>query len=357
MFLENKCFYGTLGAVRTKLKGNAPVLPISPAKKPDRINFSPAPEEDEVIQALISDAGALGFPMTRMQALRWLVKAGMKSYTDKKAMEEPLVVKKLKFPAAALQAMSVDRGTALLLLGLVVNETNWLYKLLVMAVQALPDSPDNHPHDPEEQANLALTGVLATTLVGKVYEGWVCMGTGKLRATLDELLMPDELKNRKAQLSERLSGKLFLRIRQQAFHYSEKDFNFSKFKDRFGDQDTHIYVTAAGYRGDMLSRVSAIARLDALSDLAHLLPADSDEAAARNVGRLVAYKRVLDEVVQVTGLYCNFVTDTLATLMKEAFTGKLSSDAFTITDAPAIQAEQVHFFLHPPRDLTNWKTN
>ena len=81
------------------------------------------------------------------------------------------------------------------------------------------------------------------------------------------------------------------------------------------------------------------------------------EGGARNAGPLVAYKRVLDEVVEVTGLYCNFVTDMLATLMSEAFTGKLSYKPLTITNAPPLQAEQVHFFLRPPLNLDEMQTH
>jgi hypothetical protein len=196
-----------------------------------------------------------------------------------------------------------------------------------------------------------LTGLLATTLVGKVYEGWDCMGKAKFQATLDELSMPEQLKHLKKHLSERLSGKLFLRIRQQAFHYSEKAFDFSKFKGSFGDQDTQIHVTAAGYRGDILSRISALGRVYALCNLAHLVDGDSDVTGESKFDVLVAYRRVLDEVVEVTGLYCEFVSDVLTTLMNHAFAGKITFKPFIVRDAPEAQAERVHFFLHPPSDL------
>ena len=79
------------------------------------------------------------------------------------------------------------------------------------------------------------------------------MCAGKLRA-LDGISMHEELKRRKTQLSGRLSWKLFRGIREQAFHYSEKVFNFSKFKHCLAGADTHIHVMAAGYCGDMLSQ-------------------------------------------------------------------------------------------------------
>jgi hypothetical protein len=346
-FLAHICSACTFGTMATNDRGSEDGSPVSDAPKPERINFSPTAEENAVLEALIRDAERLGFPMTRMQAMRWLVKTGMKSYAQKK----PLLVKTLKIPATPLRDLPSDRGSALLLLGVFVNEVNWLRKLLVMAVQALPDTPGNQTNNPEEEASFALTGLLATTLVGKVYEGWECMERPKFKATLDALSMPEELKGLKRRLSEQLSGKLFLRIRQQAFHYSEKVFDFSKFRDYFGDQDTHIHVTAAGYRGDILSHISALGRAYALCNLAHLVDGDSDAASEAKLDVLVAYKRVLDQVVQVTGLYSEFVADTLTTLMSHEFSGKITFKPFIVPDAPEVQAERVHFFLHPPNNL------
>ena len=60
--------------------------------------------------------------------------------------------------------MQVKHRSALLLLGLFLNEANWLRKLLVKAVLGISETPDG-------QANFALTALLATTLAGKIYEG------------------------------------------------------------------------------------------------------------------------------------------------------------------------------------------
>jgi hypothetical protein len=51
---------------------------------------------------------------------------------------KPLRLKKLKLPLSTLWAMSDERRSALLLLGLFLNEANWLRKLRVKAVRALP---------------------------------------------------------------------------------------------------------------------------------------------------------------------------------------------------------------------------
>ncbi len=65
----------------------------------------------------------------------------------------------------ALNAMPSERRSALLMLGLFLNEANWLRKLLVGAVLETSD-------DAEGRANFALASLMATTLVGKIFEGW-----------------------------------------------------------------------------------------------------------------------------------------------------------------------------------------
>src|SRR5260370_21076797 len=80
----------------------------------------------------------------------------------------PLAGTRLRFPAAALKDLWEEQRSSLLLLGLIVNETNWLYKLLVKAVQGLPEVPAAHPDDPEEEARWALTLAVTTTHVCKL---------------------------------------------------------------------------------------------------------------------------------------------------------------------------------------------
>jgi hypothetical protein len=61
---------------------------------------------------------------------------------------KPLNLKKLKLPLSTLRAMPDERRSALLLLGLFLNEANWLRKLLVKAVKALPEQLVNRPLTP-----------------------------------------------------------------------------------------------------------------------------------------------------------------------------------------------------------------
>ncbi|HET9378670.1 MAG TPA: hypothetical protein VFO40_27110 [Chthoniobacterales bacterium] len=320
--------------------------------KPERINFSPTPEENQIIEALIKDAKELNFSMSRMQALRWLVEAGSKTYAEKKAAE-PLVIAKISFPLTEFLALPAERRAGLLLVGRFVNETNWLYKLLVKAVQALPATSGSQLGVQEEEANLALTALLAMTLVGKIYEGWETMRGGRLKATIDALPMPPELKKLKTEVGQRLSGKLFLRIRQQAFHYSDskKLADFSMLKNSLNDSEAHFYVTKADFRGDILFPMTTLHTLERLISLAHLAPQSSPASSRPPKRPLAAYKCVIDEIIKVANMYGTFTSDVLAALIGAGFSGRLSTKWITVSDAPRSENDQLRFFVHPPSDI------
>jgi hypothetical protein len=126
-------------------------------------------------------------------------------------MAKPLIGNRLKFPLSALWAMPAERRSALLLLGVLVNEANCLYKLLLKTAQVLAKRPTDDSNNPEVHANFSLTIFLTTTLVGKIYEGWDCICDDRLKATVDGLSLSDELEDLKTRLDTRLSGKLFTR--------------------------------------------------------------------------------------------------------------------------------------------------
>lgn len=265
---------------------------------------------------------------------------------------KPLIVKRLRFPLAALRAVPAERQSAILLLGVLVNETNWLHKLLIRITETLPKHPTDTSDDPESQATFALTILLLTTLIGKIHEGWLAMGKGNLKVTLDTLTLSDELKALKAQLETRLSGNLFNRIRNNVgFHLDEKFINFSKLEKHLDDNSTCFYVTEAGYHGDMILHLSTLATLDPLLGFANLVPGSSAAPIDVKKNPLAAYKRVLDEVVEVGGLFGNFISEVLATLIGGEFKGRLSVKTIPIPDAPEFRNEQVRFFLHPPSNL------
>jgi len=256
---------------------------------------------------------------------------------------KPFGLKKIKLSLPTFWAMSDERRSALLLLGLFLNDANWLMKLLVKAGRSLPPEPVPRSNTPEEDANYSLVMLIMTTLVGKIWEGWDLISGKKskgkkLRSTLDGLVMPSHVKSLEAKLKQELSGDLFVRIRcNVSFHYSEKLIDLSKLKSKITEQDSFFYGT--GNIGDTLFPLSTLAGLEPVLD------------PKPNVDPETALGEVIDEIIGVVGLYCGFVSEVLTLLVQDEF-GHFVSEGVTISDAPEFETEpMIHFFVHPPSNL------
>ncbi len=248
-----------------------------------------------------------------------------------KPMTKPLNIEKLTLPVSAIHAMAADQRSALLLLGLFLNEVNWLRKLLARAVSATLDQP-------EGQANFALTVLLTTTLVGKVHEGWERITEGKLCNTIDKLPLTGELQQLKTKITDRLSGKVFLRIRNSiSVHYPKRRLDFAKLKDHLSDSDTVIYMSPQAYVGDVLSQISTLAGIEPLL----ALNPGSDYRSLESV-----WKEVLD----VTEMYSEFVASTMVAMIT-ARIPSYSAETITIANVPELQDDIMRFFVHPPSNL------
>jgi hypothetical protein len=276
---------------------------------------------------------------------------------QKKTTPKPLIVKKFQFAFSALRALPAERRSAIMLFGVLVTQTNWLHKLLIKTTESLPKRPTDTTNDPESQANFALTILLLTTLVGKIHEGWKAMGKGKLRLTLAGLSLPAEIKALQEQLRTRLSRYgLINQIRNRVgFHFDEEFINFSELEKHLDDKSTAHYVTEAGYQGDMISHLSTLAILDPLLGFANLVLRSSGAPIDVKNPPLAAYRRVLDEVVEIGGLFGAFISSVLTVLIIREFQGRLSIETIPIHDAPESGEERVRFFLHPPRNLKEIK--
>lgn len=245
-------------------------------------------------------------------------------------MAKPRSIKKLAVPAAALRGISDDHRYAILLLGLLSNEANWLKKLLVKAVLGIADGPE-----PDGQANFALTALLATTLAGKIHEGWERIAKGRLGRILDRIGMPNELGELRGQINDALKTKTLLRIRNNiAFHYPDRKFDFEKLSNHLDDTDTVIYMD----QGDLFSQISSLAGIEPLVGL----DTDTDYR--------VALKAVWEEVTNLTGLYCFFIIQAMATVLLKSGMN-VSFEDITIPDAPEADEYPLRFFVHPPSDL------
>jgi hypothetical protein len=240
----------------------------------------------------------------------------------------------MTLPASPLRSMSEDHRYAVLLLGLFLNEVNWLRKLLVKAVLGITEGPE-----PDGQANFSLTALIATTLGGKIHEGWDRIANGRLHGILEQIDMPAELTALATKISDTLNGKTLLRIRNNvAFHYPDRKFDFHKLEQHIDDSDTVIYMAPEGYGGDVFSQISALAGIEPLL----ALNTDADYR--------VALRSVWEEVTHITGLYCMFVSEALATVLLKAIPGMAIED-IVIPDAPEADEYPLRFFVHPPSDL------
>jgi hypothetical protein len=93
-----------------------------------------------------------------------------------------------------------------------------------------------------------------------------------------------------------------------------------------------------GHGGDLLFQISTLAGIEPLL------------ALHRDADCRVSLKGVWEEVTDVTGLYCIFVTEAIATILLKLVPG-VSVDDITIPDAPEADADPLRFFVHPPSDL------
>ena len=150
------------------------------------------------------------------------------------------------------------------MLGLFLNEANWLRKLLVGAVLGISDGP-------EGQASFSLTALVATTLAGKIYEGSDRIGTGWLNDALRDVDLPGNLVPLRDELTTALSAKTMVRIRNNiAFHYPNRPLDFNKLTQHIDDSDATILIAPDEYGGDVLSNLSTLAGLEPL--LAYTTP-------------------------------------------------------------------------------------
>jgi hypothetical protein len=98
------------------------------------------------------------------------------------------------------------------------------------------------------------------------------------------------------------------------------------------------HMAPEGHGGDLLFQISTLAGIEPLLAL-------HPDADCR-----VSLKGVWEEVTDVTGLYCIFVTEAIATILLKLVPG-VSVDDITIPDAPEANADPLRFFVHPPSDL------
>ena len=246
-------------------------------------------------------------------------------------MTKPLGVNKVTSPIASLRAMAPDTRYALLMLGLMLNEANWLRKLLLPATVSIGDSP-------EGQASFGLTVLMATTLAGKIHEGWNLVETEKLGSILTAAGLPAELQQLRASISGRLTSDTFLRVRNNvAFHYPKRVFDFKKLDPHLDDDATVIYAAEEGH-GNVFSHLSSLAGIEPLA------------AIDGHIDYLTALGNVWNEVMEVAGLYCEFISESMAAIIKDNVPDT-KCERFSVPNAPEGVDQVTKFYSRGPESL------
>jgi hypothetical protein len=124
---------------------------------------------------------------------------------------------------------------------------------------------------------------------------------------------------------------------EYSFHYPAT-LDFAKLTS-VDDADSVLYVTDSAFNGDVFSHLSSLAALEPL--LAINAAPDWNTA-------LVS---VWNEVTKVSGLYCFFLSETLALLINQWMAGNFTTDTIVKPDAPKILDGVLRFFAHPPPNL------
>lgn len=256
---------------------------------------------------------------------------------------KPFPLFKVKIPLEAFWNLPEERRSAIQLLGLFLNETNSLMKLLAKAAQGLPREPGQPQLNPEQEAAEDLAALFATTLVGKVWEGWCRLSNrkGVPRSMLSSLPVSAATQKLQAEFEQKLSTKLFVKIRSNiAFHYSADLIQVDRLKGLLTEHDAHLFIHPQGAVGFTLSRLSTLAVLEGIVG----------DVGATN--RAEAFTKTIHEILDTTGTYSQFVSGLLIDLIKEEFP-PLKYEQIEIEQAPTIDDEtsSIRFFVHPPKDF------
>lgn len=236
-----------------------------------------------------------------------------------------LKVHKFTYSPDVILAMDGDRRSAFLLLGLFLNEANWLQKLLIMG---MPD--ERHDQEPELQSNLSLAILLIKLLSGKIHAGGERLRDKPLVDLLPALELSDRGRHLESQLAVALQkGSTIHRIRSSnAFHYPRH----LKLVDPIPQQEEiALYLTS--FSGDTLLFLSDIAAVEALVSATGM---DTQEWNT-------SFGKLLDEVIKVAGLYTEFLGEALQALMDE-IPNKPEQQELLIPDARPLDAVRPKFF-------------
>ena len=275
--------------------------------------------------------GVFPFIVPTLLALDWIAGRTAKNIgqpTVRHPPEKSLRIHKFTYPVAALQAMPKAHLSAFLLLGHFLNEVNWLQKLLLYGAQ------DKSGNEPEQHARLALSLMVSKVFATKIHEGWLKLNAGELGATVAALTLSAKMKDVRAELEKRLQKDSILhRLRNsQGAHYPSS-LSLDGLPS-ISQSDVALYLTPhAGDTISVIAELSAAAETNAITELPHL---------AESLDLL------LKEVVNVSGLYSNFLHASLVALIDLSLKIAPTDEIIGNEDAMSLADVRLRFFVTPP---------
>jgi hypothetical protein len=250
-------------------------------------------------------------------------------------MSQPLTLKKFSIQPDAFKALQPGQRSVILVLGYMMNEANWLRKLLVQAVVGLDDTL-------EGQAKLGLVLTLASTLASKLHEGWLYMTSAEAGPLIRELpLSPALLELRRSFKVNFDEGTLSTIRNKIGFHYP-RHLDVARYA-RMSEEECVIVTSENGYNTDLFSYLSALALLEALV------------AEDKSQDWQAEFNSVWSTVTEASGQYCMVVSEILAFALQNWLAGKFTVRPVDIGPVPKLDDISLVFFAHPPKIFEDQK--
>lgn len=237
-------------------------------------------------------------------------------------------IHKFSFPPSVLTGLPPDQLSAFLLLGLFLNEANWLQKIMLISTL------DQSGHEAEERVRIALSLMMAKLLAAKIHEGWNRLSHPPLKTTMDALPASPRAEQLRTLLAQKLAkNSLMHQVRLgHAAHYPTS-LSLDGLPN-LAQAEAAIFMTEhAGDVFSLVSELSAVAEMKAIGQ--------SDDMG-------VSLANIIDELVDVAGNYCELLALMLSSCFTNVIWIKPTQEIIANAEAPRLDEIRLRFFAEPP---------
>jgi hypothetical protein len=239
----------------------------------------------------------------------------------------PNKIYKITYSQTDLANLGKDDLSVFLLLGLFLNEVNWIRKILL--ISALDESGN----EAEKNSRLALSLMLSKMLASKIHAGWCRMLANPVKTSLEAACSTVRVKELKVRLEPLVSkGSLIHSVRNE--HASHYPLTLSlDGLPNIAHAELAIYASQnSGDKMFLLSELSAASELIALTH-------------KQTVGEAV--ELLLSQVVNAAGIYAELLDELLSCLIGKT---KVPVQSEVIEDGLPIALDDIklRFFTNPP---------